>query len=91
MLGITNSLTDQGLLDRGPSIRNGRTVGLHITPAGAAKLAAAKVAVARHEQWVKSALSPDEVDQLFRLLIKLSRPREAALTDAESGSLELLG
>ena len=91
MLGITNSLTDQDLLDRGPSIRSGRTVGLHITPAGAAKLAAAKAAVARHEAWVKSALTPAEVDQLFRLLIKLNRPREAELTDADSGSLELLG
>jgi DNA-binding MarR family transcriptional regulator len=91
MLGITNSLTEQYLLDRGPSIRSGRTVGLHITPAGAAKLAAARVAVARHEQWVKSALTPKEVDQLFRLLIKLNRPREAELADADSGSLELLG
>jgi DNA-binding MarR family transcriptional regulator len=91
MLGITNSLTEQGLLDRGPSIRGGRTIGLHITSAGAAKLAAAKVAVARHEQWVKSALTPGEVDQLFRLLIKLSRPREAELADEDSGSLELLG
>jgi DNA-binding MarR family transcriptional regulator len=91
MLGITNSLTEQDLLDRGPSIRSGRTVGLHITPAGARKLAAARVAVARHEQWVKSALTPAEVDQLFRLLIKLNRPREAELTDADSGALELLG
>ena len=63
MLGITNSLTEQALLDRGPSIRSGRTVGLHITPSGARKLAAARVAVARHEQWVKSALTPDEVAQ----------------------------
>src|SRR6476646_10923232 len=44
MLGITNSLTEQGLLDRGPSIRNARTVGLHITAAGAPRLAAAKAA-----------------------------------------------
>jgi DNA-binding MarR family transcriptional regulator len=91
MLGITNSLTEQGLLDRGPSIRSGRTVGLHITPAGARRLAAAKHAVARHEQWVKSALTPEEVGRLFTLLIKLNRPREAELTDADSGSLELLG
>jgi DNA-binding MarR family transcriptional regulator len=91
MLGITNSLTDQGLLDRGPSIRSGRTVGLHITPAGAAKLAAAKAAVARHELWVKSALTPREVDQLFTLLVKLNRPREAELTDGEAATLELLG
>jgi len=91
MLAITNSLTDQGLLDRGPSIRGGRTVGLHITPAGAEKLAAAKVAVARHERWVKSALTPGEVDQLFALLIKLNRPREAELTEADSGELALLG
>lgn len=91
MLGITNSLTDQGLLDRGPSIRSGRTVGLHITPAGAAKLAAAKAAVAKHEQWVKSALTPKELDQLFHLLRRLNRPREAELTDTETATLELLG
>jgi len=91
MLGITNSLTEQGLLDRGPSIRSGRTVGLHITPAGAEKLAAAKAAVAAHEQWVKSTLTPREVDQLFALLVKLNRPREAELTEPELGAVELLG
>jgi len=91
MLGITNSLTEQGLLDRGPSIRSGRTIGLHITPAGAAKLAAARAAVARHEHWVKSALSPREVDQLFDLLKKFNGPREAELADADAGALELLG
>lgn len=91
MLGITNSLTEQGLLDRGASIRGGRTIGLHITPAGASRLAAAKAAVARHETWVKSALTPAEVAQLFHLLKRLSRPREAELTDGEDASLELLG
>jgi DNA-binding MarR family transcriptional regulator len=91
MLGITNSLTEQGLLDRGPSIRNGRTVGLHITPAGAARLAAAKAAVAQHEQWVKSTLTRNEVAQLFHLLERLNRPREAELTDGEMATLELLG
>jgi DNA-binding MarR family transcriptional regulator len=91
MLGITNSLTEQGLLDRGPSIRNGRTVGLHITAAGAARLALAKAAVARHEQWVKSTLTPDEAAQLMHLLQRLNRPREAELTDEAAGTLELLG
>ena len=91
MLGITNSLTEQGLLDRGPSIRSGRTVGLHITRAGAARLAAAKAAVARHEQWVKSALTRQEVALLMRLLQRLNRPREAELTDGETATLELLG
>jgi DNA-binding MarR family transcriptional regulator len=91
MLGITNSLTEQGLLDRGPSIRNGRTVGLHITAAGAARLAAAKAAVAQHEQWVKSTLTRGEVTQLMHLLQRLNRPREAELTDGDAGSLELLG
>ena len=91
MLGITNSLTEQGLLDRGASIRSGRTVGLHITPAGAQRLAAARQAVARHEQWVKGALTPDEVERLFHLLRRFNRPREAELADAEAGTLELLG
>jgi len=91
MLGITNSLTDAGLLDRGTSIRGGRTIGLHITPAGAEKLATARTAVARHEKWVKGALTPREVDQLFNLLMKLNRPREAELTDGEPESMELLG
>ena len=91
MLGITNSLTEQGLLDRGPSIRSGRTVGLHITAAGADRLATARAAIARHEQWVKSALTPEEVDQLINLLVKLNRPREADLTDGDGASLELLG
>jgi DNA-binding MarR family transcriptional regulator len=91
MLGITNSLTEQGLLDRGPSIRNGRTVGLHITAAGAERLAVARAAIARHEQWVKSALTPDEVALLMHLLQRLNRPREAELADEDSGSLELLG
>jgi DNA-binding MarR family transcriptional regulator len=91
MLGITNSLTEQGLLDRGPSIRNGRTVGLHITTAGAARLASAKAAVARHEQWVKSTLTRHELAQLMHLLQRLNRPREAELTDGDARSLELLG
>ena len=91
MLGITNSLTDQGLLDRGPSIRSGRTVGLHITPAGARKLEAAKAAIARHEQWVKGALTPREVADLFHLLRRFNRPREAELADADTEVLEVLG
>jgi DNA-binding MarR family transcriptional regulator len=91
MLGITNSLTEQGLLDRGPSIRSGRTIGLHITPAGAARLAAAKAAIARHEIWVKSALTPAETAQLFHLLKRLNRPREAELTEGETATFELLG
>lgn len=91
MLGITNSLVDQGLLDRGPSIRNGRTIGLHITAAGAERLATARAAIARHEQWVKSALAPEEVAFLIHLLQRLNRPREAELADEDSGALELLG
>ena len=91
MLGITNSLTEQGLLDRGPSIRSGRTVGLHITKAGAARLAAARAAVEKHEQWVKSALTPEEVAQLFHLLTRFNRPREAELVEEEARPLELLG
>jgi DNA-binding MarR family transcriptional regulator len=91
MLGITNSLTDQGLLDRGPSMRNGRTIGLHITPAGAERLAVAKVAVAQHEQWVKSTLAPEEVAFLIHLLRRLNSPREAELADEDSGPLEMLG
>jgi DNA-binding MarR family transcriptional regulator len=91
MLGITNSLVEQGLLDRGPSIRSGRTVGLHITPAGADRLATARAAIARHEHWVKSALAPEEVAFLIHLLQRLNRPREAELADEDSGALELLG
>ena len=91
MLGITNSLVEQGLLDRGPSIRNGRTIGLHITAAGAERLATARAAIARHEQWIKSALTGEEVDQLMYLLQRLYRPREAELTDDADGALELLG
>jgi DNA-binding MarR family transcriptional regulator len=91
MLGITNSLVEQGLLDRGPSIRNGRTVGLHITAAGVERLATARAAIARHEAWVKSALAPEEVAFLVHLLQRLNRPREVELADEDSGSLELLG
>ena len=40
---------------------------------------------------MKSTLTPKEVDQLFNLLVKLNRPREAELTEAELGTVELLG
>jgi DNA-binding MarR family transcriptional regulator len=92
MLGITNSLTEQGLLDRGASIRTRRTVGLHITAAGAQKLAAAKTAVAGHELWVKSNLAPEEVAFLIHLLKRLNRPRGSEPADAEAAdAMEMLG
>lgn len=72
VMAITNSLTDQNLLERRPSPHSRRSVALHITPEGEHKLALAKAAVAEHERWVQSVLSPEEVAFLIHLLKRLN-------------------
>jgi len=85
MLAITNSLTEQGLLERRPSARDRRSIALHATPEGESKLALARAAVARHERWLQSVLSPEESAFLIHLLKRLG---DRPTLDASANDLD---
>lgn len=71
MLGITNSLTQRGLIERRAVADHGRRLGLHLTPAGAALLIDAKAEVGAHEKWVKKRYSAAEVALIKSLMKRL--------------------
>ena len=76
-LGITNSLTQRGLIERRAMADHGRKLGLHVTPAGEKLLKEAKTAVAAHEKWVKKRYSAAEVALIKSLMRRLYEPGSA--------------
>lgn len=73
MLGITNTLSRRGLVERRPIPNHRRRLGLHLTAAGRTILAEAQQQVATHEAWVKSRFTPAETRTVIALM---SRFRE---------------
>ena len=71
MLGITNTMTKRGLIERRAMPNNARRLGLHLTDAGRAVLAEAKVRVASHEAWVKRQFTPEELETIKSLMARL--------------------
>jgi DNA-binding MarR family transcriptional regulator len=71
MLGITNTMTKRGLIERRAMPNNARRLGLHLTDAGRAVLAEAKVQVASHEAWVKHHFTPAELETIKSLMARL--------------------
>lgn len=68
---MTNRLTnlaDRGLIERGPNPRDGRGVLVRLTDTGAARVDAAMTELVRREAEVLSALSPEDVATLARIL-----------------------
>lgn len=68
MSEIITGLERDGLLERRP--RHGRTLGLYLTPAGAARLAKAGAAAAGIEREMLSGLSAREQERLRELIFR---------------------
>jgi DNA-binding MarR family transcriptional regulator len=73
MLGITNSLTRRGLIERRRSPNGGRRIGLHLTAEGAEMLSQARRTVAKHEKGLKSRFTPEELEAFASLLKRIYR------------------
>lgn len=77
MLGITNTMTKRGFIERRAMPNNARRIGLHLTDAGRAILAEAKVQVAIHEAWVKSRFTAEELETIKTLMARLYEDHDA--------------
>jgi len=83
MLAVTNSLTEQGLVERRASQLDRRTVALHITPQGETMLRAAKSAIAKHERALRRGMPREETAFLLHMLKRFA---EGARSDEERTS-----
>ena len=68
MTNRLGNLTERGLIDREPNPRDGRSVIIRLTDAGAARADAAMLELVRRERIALSVLSPADVAALARLL-----------------------
>lgn len=74
LVGMVNTLEKRELITRQPHPRDGRAMGLHLTPAGVKLVRAAEKTAAELEADVASRLSPAELGTLIALLKKVYRP-----------------
>ena len=70
-MAIVNRLEAKGYLVRRKSRSDGRKQALNLTESGRRALAAARRAIDRHEQWLKSRFSDKEVGKLIELLTRI--------------------
>ena len=70
-MGIINRLQGRGLLHRGPSPEDRRRKTLYLTDAGRALLLEARGAISKHEKWLKSRFTKNEVKVLMGLLDRI--------------------
>ena len=68
---IVNRLQERGYLLRERSSSDGRKQALFLTRAGEEALVKAKDCIARHEAWLKSRFTPDEVEKLVEMLARI--------------------
>jgi DNA-binding MarR family transcriptional regulator len=73
LVGMVNALQRRGLIVRLPHPRDGRAMGLHLTPAGHQLMLGAQETASRLETDAASKLSAAEVKTLIRLLQKIYR------------------
>jgi DNA-binding MarR family transcriptional regulator len=71
LVGMINALEKRGLIARQPHPRDGRAVGLHLTPAGRKLMRDAERTAAQLETDAAAKLSGTEVKTLIRLLKKV--------------------
>ena len=71
LVGMINGLDQRGLIVRRPHPRDGRAMGLHLTPAGQKLMRDAERTAAQLESEAGSRLSDAEVKTLIRLLKKV--------------------
>lgn len=71
LVGMVNALEKRALIERKPHPRDGRAMGLHLTPAGQKLMREAERTAAELEAEVASRLTPAENKTLIRLLQKV--------------------
>jgi DNA-binding MarR family transcriptional regulator len=71
LVGMINTLEKRELVERQPHPRDGRAMGLHLTPAGEKLMRHAERTAARLEAEVAAKLSPTETRTLIKLLKKI--------------------
>ena len=74
LVGMVNALEKRGLLARKPHPRDGRAMGLHLTPAGQQLMRDAEKTAATLETEAAARLTPSELQTLLRLLKKVYKP-----------------
>ncbi|HEX7891284.1 MAG TPA: MarR family transcriptional regulator [Ramlibacter sp.] len=74
LVGMVNALEKRELIARQPHPRDGRAMGLHLTPGGQKLMRDAEKTAAALESDVASRLSPGELQTLIRLLKKVYQP-----------------
>ncbi len=70
-MAIVNRLQARGYLVRGKSLKDGRKQTLNLTKEGRKALSSAKVAIAEHENWLKSRFTKREVEQFVEMLSRI--------------------
>jgi DNA-binding MarR family transcriptional regulator len=70
-MGVVNRLQARDFLKRGKSTEDRRRQTLYLTDQGEAGLKEAKAAIFAHEKWLKSRFSPQEVEALKSLLMRI--------------------
>jgi DNA-binding MarR family transcriptional regulator len=78
LVGMLNALEKRELIARKPHPRDGRAMGLHLTPAGQKMMRDAEKTAAALEAHVASRLSPAELQTLIGLLKKVYQPGDGA-------------
>ena len=73
LVGMVNTLEKRELIERQPHPRDGRAMGLHLTPAGGKLMREAERTAAQLEAQVAARLSATEARTLIRLLKKIYR------------------
>jgi DNA-binding MarR family transcriptional regulator len=71
LVGIINALEKRELVERQPHPRDGRAMGLHLTPAGEKLMRNAERTAAQLEAEAAARLSPTETRTLIKLLKKI--------------------
>ncbi|MEO7548974.1 MAG: MarR family transcriptional regulator [Ramlibacter sp.] len=71
LVGMVNTLEQRALISRKPHPRDGRAMGLHLTPAGQKLIQDAERTATELEGEVASRLSASELKTLIRLLQKI--------------------
>jgi DNA-binding MarR family transcriptional regulator len=71
LVGMVNNLEKRELIERMPHPRDGRAMGLHLTPVGQKLMRDAERTAAELEAQAASRLTPGESKTLIRLLKKI--------------------
>jgi DNA-binding MarR family transcriptional regulator len=74
LVGMLNALEKRELVSRQPHPRDGRAMGLHLTPGGHKLVRDAEATASELEAGVAGRLTPAELKTLIRLLKKIYQP-----------------